>query len=180
MKRLILVPLIALTFAVGACSGDDGGSDDAPAGTTGEAMAKDEKPDEAMSGAEKQSKPEAAMKPGTGISTGESQFGEVLFDRDQRAIYYFDKEKTSTSECYGDCAVAWPPVLTDGEPKAFGNAEDKLLGATKRKDGQTQVTYDGRPLYYYVDEPAGQVLCHNVDQFGGLWLAVLPDGAPVS
>jgi hypothetical protein len=23
------------------------------------------------------------------------------------------------------------------------------------------------------------VLCHNVDEFGGLWLAVQPDGAPV-
>jgi predicted lipoprotein with Yx(FWY)xxD motif len=50
---------------------------------------------------------------------------------------------------------------------------------TERDDGTTQVTYDGRPLYYYVDEGPGQVLCHNVDEFGGLWLAVQPSGAPV-
>jgi hypothetical protein len=41
------------------------------------------------------------------------------------------------------------------------------------------VTYDGHPLYYY-DEPPGEVSCHNVDEFGGLWLAVQPNGQPVS
>lgn len=30
------------------------------------------------------------------------------------------------------------------------------------------------------DEPPGQVLCHNVDEFGGLWLVIEPDGEPVS
>ena len=46
-------------------------------------------------------------------------------------------------------------------------------------DGSTQVTYDGRPLYYYVDDPRGQILCHGVEEFGGVWLAVQPDGAAV-
>ncbi|MGH2953294.1 MAG: COG4315 family predicted lipoprotein [Solirubrobacterales bacterium] len=121
-----------------------------------------------------------SSKPGIEITTADSQFGDVLFDSDRRAIYYFDKESGPTSECYGDCAVAWPPVLTKGEPQAGGGAEAKLLGTTERDDGSTQVTYDGRPLYYYVDDPQGQILCHNVEEFGGLWLAVEPGGAPVS
>jgi predicted lipoprotein with Yx(FWY)xxD motif len=54
-----------------------------------------------------------------------------------------------------------------------------LLGRTKRRDGRYQVTYKGRPLYYYVSEPPGQVLCQNVDEFGGLWLVVRPDGRAV-
>jgi hypothetical protein len=37
----------------------------------------------------------------------------------------------------------------------------------------------GRPLYYYVGERAGQVLCQNVNEFGGLWLVVRPNGTAV-
>jgi predicted lipoprotein with Yx(FWY)xxD motif len=120
-----------------------------------------------------------SKKAGVEITTADSQFGSVLFDAGRRAIYYFDKESGSAPECYGDCAAAWPPVLTEGEPQASGDIEQRLLGTTERDDGSTQVTYDGRPLYYYVDDPPGEVLCHNVEEFGGLWLAVQPDGAPV-
>jgi predicted lipoprotein with Yx(FWY)xxD motif len=116
---------------------------------------------------------------GIEITTAGSQYGDVLFDADQRAIYYFDKESGPTSECYGDCAVAWPPVLTEGDPQAAGAADAGLLGTTPRDDGTTQVTYDGHPLYYYVDDPTGEVLCHNVEEFGGLWLAVQPSGEAV-
>ena len=42
-----------------------------------------------------------------------------------------------------------------------------------------QVTYSGHPLYYYVDDPPGEVLCHGVEEFGGLWLVVDPSGEAV-
>jgi predicted lipoprotein with Yx(FWY)xxD motif len=116
--------------------------------------------------------------PGTVIATGGSQFGEALFGGERQAIYYFDKESGERSECYGDCAEAWPPVLTEGDPVADGAVQTKLLGTTDRDDGTTQVTYAGRPLYYYVDDPPGEILCHNVEEFGGLWLAVQPSGDP--
>jgi predicted lipoprotein with Yx(FWY)xxD motif len=42
------------------------------------------------------------------------------------------------------------------------------------------VTYAGRPLYYYVgDKKPGQVLCQNVNEYGGLWLVMRPSGRPV-
>jgi predicted lipoprotein with Yx(FWY)xxD motif len=47
---------------------------------------------------------------------------------------------------------------------------------TRRRDGRRQVTYRGRPLYYYAHEGAGQVRCHNVDLNGGLWWVIGPDG----
>lgn len=47
------------------------------------------------------------------------------------------------------------------------------------RGGKRQVTYDGHPLYFYVDEAPGRVLCHNVLECGGLWLVVRPDGSPV-
>jgi len=51
-----------------------------------------------------------------------------------------------------------------------------LLGTTPRTDGSTQVTYAGHPLYYYAHEGKNVVTCHNVNEFGGLWLAVTPTG----
>jgi predicted lipoprotein with Yx(FWY)xxD motif len=118
----------------------------------------------------------AAEKPGTEIKVGQSQFGEILFDGDDQAIYLFDKEASAKSECYGACAEAWPPVLTKGEPVGAGGAKQSLLGTTKRDDGSVQVTYDGQPLYYYAHEGPGEVLCHGVNEFGGLWLVLGADG----
>ena len=115
---------------------------------------------------------------GTTITTGNSDFGPILFDSRNQAIYIWEVETTSTPECYGECAQAWPPVLTDGAPAATGAALPNLLGTTTRTDGSTQVTYNGHPLYYYVDEGPGEVKCHNVATHGGLWWVVQPDGSP--
>jgi len=114
--------------------------------------------------------------PGTVITTASSDFGEILFDGDQQAIYLFDKETTAEPECYDACATAWPPVLTTGAPVAAGAIAADLLGTTTRTEGTTQVTYAGHPLYYYVDEGPGEVKCHNVQGFDGLWLVVTPSG----
>ena len=102
----------------------------------------------------------------------------MLFDKTGQAIYLFDLETSPKPGCYGECAEAWPPVLTRGEPVASGQARAGLLGTTKRDDGTTQVTYDGHPLYFYAHEGKRQVLCHNIEEYGGLWLVVQPDGKP--
>lgn len=124
------------------------------------------------------STPPARAAAGIEVTTGPSDFGTMLFDARGQAIYLFDKERTSVPECYGDCASAWPPVLTDGSPQASGKARQALLGTTTREDGSTQVTYAGQPLYYYAHEGPGQVLCHDVREYGGLWLVVTPSGVP--
>lgn len=114
---------------------------------------------------------------GTVVKAAASQFGEILFDRGGQAIYLFDKETTAKPECYGECAQAWPPVLTDGEPFAAPGVRADRLGTTTRSNGSTQVTYAGHPLYYYAHEDVNEVLCHDEREFGGLWLAVTPSGA---
>jgi len=44
-----------------------------------------------------------------------------------------------------------------------------------------QVTYHGHPLYYYVgDRIPGQILCQNVEEFGGHWWVVSPDGRAIT
>ena len=120
--------------------------------------------------------PPAGTATGVTITTAGSDFGEVLFDGTGQAIYLFDKETTGVPDCYGDCAVAWPPVLTEGSPVAGAGTMTDLLGTMPRTDGSTQVTYAGHPLYYYAHEGKNVVTCHNVSEFGGLWLVVTPTG----
>jgi predicted lipoprotein with Yx(FWY)xxD motif len=174
MKRLLPpLTLLLLVLTLTACGDDDDEATPASDMPTEEAV---ESPATGGAGSGGAAVPERT---GVTITTADSQFGSILFDGDDRAIYYFDKEASEESECYGDCAEAWPPVLTEGEPEAGGAADVQLLGTTERDDDSTQVTYDGNPLYYYVDDPAGEALCHNVDEFGGLWLVVEPGGAAV-
>jgi predicted lipoprotein with Yx(FWY)xxD motif len=124
--------------------------------------------------------PTAARKrTGRVVKVVDSRFGRVLADAKGEAFYLFDKEQRGTSECYGDCAIAWPPVLTKGHPRAGRGATRSKLGTAKRRNGTRQVTYAGHPLYNYVQDSPGRILCQNVDEFGGLWLVVKPSGKPV-
>lgn len=122
--------------------------------------------------------PREDARSGTAITTGSSEFGTILFGPDRQAIYIWESEQSAKPECYGSCAEAWPPVLTDGRPQASDAADIDLLGTTKRRDGSTQVTYGGHPLYYYAHEGPGEVKCHNVATHGGLWWVVQSDGDP--
>lgn len=129
----------------------------------------------------RETSPTHSAKPRPGgqvVKVAGSDFGPMLFDASGQAIYLFDKETGSRPACYGACAEAWPPVLTAGAPEGQGKVRAALLGTTRRRDGSTQVTYAGHPLYYYAHEGKDQVLCHNVREYGGLWLVVTPGGEP--
>ena len=115
---------------------------------------------------------------GTKLVLRESQFGRILFNADRQAIYLFDKETTRTPQCHGECAVAWPPVYANGEPRLGRGLDADKLGTVKRRNGRKQITYGGHPLYYYAHEGPGQVLCHDVFQYDGLWLVVKRSGRP--
>jgi predicted lipoprotein with Yx(FWY)xxD motif len=167
MIRLIAIGAAAWALLLAGCGGDD----DDDSGATGAAATATSTTAEVGSA--------ASVGKGTTIQVSSSDYGQILFDGENRAIYLFDKEEGSSSECYGDCASAWPPVLTKSEPQAGNGVDAGRLGTSKRDDGTTQVTYAGHPLYYYAPEGPGQVLCQNVDEFGGLWLVVTPDGEPV-
>jgi predicted lipoprotein with Yx(FWY)xxD motif len=173
---LVLAAVAALVALAGGC-----GDDDEPAPTAAAPAETGAEESDAAEGAAQEagSKPERSKpRPGTKIKAASSQFGDVLFDDDDQAIYIFDKETSSESECYGECAKEWPPVLTEGRPKAKGAIVQSKLGTTRRDGGQMQVTYDRQPLYYYYDEGPTEVRCHNVPGFGGLWLALTPEGEP--
>lgn len=131
---------------------------------------------------QQQPKVEEAAQPaaGTIITTGNSEFGPMLFNDQGQAIYIWELEESAKPECYDDCATAWPPVLTNGQPQASGDVNKELLGTTARTDGSTQVTYNGHPLYYYAHEKPGEVKCHNISTHGGLWWVIQPNGVRAS
>jgi predicted lipoprotein with Yx(FWY)xxD motif len=118
---------------------------------------------------------------GASVKVMNTRYGRMLFDGRGRALYLFTRESgSSASRCYGECAAAWPPFFTRGKPHAGSGARASLLGTTRRRDGRTQVTYRGQPLYYYVtDRKPGQVTCQNVAEFGGTWLVVSPGGQAI-
>jgi predicted lipoprotein with Yx(FWY)xxD motif len=114
----------------------------------------------------------------TRITAGDSNFGRMIWAPGDQAIYMFDQDGRNKSRCYGRCARAWPPVLTKGRPKAGRGVDADLLGTTRRRNGERQVTYDGRPLYTYAHEGSDEVLCHDVRLNGGLWWVLSPAGEP--
>ena len=119
----------------------------------------------------------AAAQSRSTVTARSSSYGTILFDGRGFALYAFTKDAGGRSACSGACAKAWPPFLVSGRASAAAGVERSLLGTTRRSDGRLQVTYAGRPLYYYVgDRKPLVVLCQNVTEFGGVWLVVRPDG----
>ncbi len=169
MRLALLAPVCALLLLAGCGDDDDDAAGTGP-GTTadGSAMKKE-------GGAMKEGG-DAMKAHGTTITIGDSEFGDMLFDANDQAIYIFENDPKGETACYGECAAAWPPVYTDGKPKAGAGVREALLGTVKRRNGRLQVTYAGKPLYFYAHEGPGQVLCHNVNLNGGLWWVVGPDG----
>jgi predicted lipoprotein with Yx(FWY)xxD motif len=111
------------------------------------------------------------------VTARSSTYGRILFDGRGFVVYAFTRDPRGRSVCSGTCATAWPPYLVKGRARAAAGVKSSKLGTTKRADGKLQVTYAGRPLYYYIgDRKPGQILCQNVKEFGGIWLVVRANG----
>jgi predicted lipoprotein with Yx(FWY)xxD motif len=121
----------------------------------------------------------AAQSAAASVATGATKLGTVLVDGKGRTLYLFEKDKGGASSCYGACASIWPP-LTSAAGVAAGGLPAAKLGATKRKDGTTEVTYAGHPLYTYAgDAKPGQVRGQGLDQFGAEWYVLAPSGQKI-
>ena len=85
------------------------------------------------------------------------------FGGDDRAIYYFEGDTERVLWRVRRGLAAGPD--RGRSPGRLAPRPDSL----ERPSGTTaqQVTHDGHPLYYYVDDPKGEVACHNVSEFGG-------------
>jgi predicted lipoprotein with Yx(FWY)xxD motif len=112
------------------------------------------------------------------VLASDSGLGPILVGPDGLTLYMFVNDGPGESACYDSCANNWPPLLVEGEPIAGDGLDQGLLGTTERNDGTLQITYNGMPLYYYVqDSAAGDTAGQGV---GGAWYVVNPAGEAVT
>ena len=122
---------------------------------------------------------DAASGPAT-VSTARTGLGRIITDGRGRTLYLFEKDTSTTSTCDAACASYWPPLTTAGTPLAGEGASAGEVGTTERDDGQTEVTYNGHPLYYYVgDSKPGDTTGQGLDLFGAEWDALSPAGTKI-
>ena len=121
---------------------------------------------------------------GTAVAAGQNaKLGSILVDSKGMTLYVFANDAMNTSNCTGSCATVWPPLLTNGAPTAGTGVNASLLGTIKRADGGTQVTYNGLPLYTFVnDKVPGNATGQGVQSFfvinsAGMTITTMPAAA---
>ncbi len=98
---------------------------------------------------------------------GDSKLGKVLTDGQGMTLYTFDKDSTGVSQCYEQCAKAWPPLQAAEGAMAAGD-----YSVVKREDGGMQWAYKGQPLYTWVkDSQPGDTTGDGVK---GVWHVAKP------
>lgn len=123
----------------------------------------------------------AAVDTATVSTAMKDPYGAYLVDKAGYSLYLFKADvQGKKSNCYEACANAWPPLLTQGDPEATGRADEALLDSIERKNGSRQVTYNGWPLYYFIqDKEPGATQGQDVEGFGAEWYLVTPTGDAV-
>jgi predicted lipoprotein with Yx(FWY)xxD motif len=109
------------------------------------------------------------------IATSVPRMGNVVTDSKGWVLYRFDKDKASPSKsnCVGDCAKLWPPLLADDTLELSGLSASKV-DTVERADGGLQVTIAGWPVYRYIgDKKPGTWKGQNV---GGAWFVIDKEG----
>ena len=107
--------------------------------------------------------------------------GRILVDSRGRSLYLFKKDTGGKSRCSGNCAVNWPPLLATGRPVAGSGIQSSKLSTTRRSDGETQVVYNGHPLYRFIaDTKPGSTNGEGLSAFGARWFVVSPAGNQIS
>lgn len=79
---------------------------------------------------------------------------ESTTGEDPLTVYVFKKDipGSGSSACDASCAKTWPPLLLTDGATVHGDGVTGKLAQLTRSDGTVQVTYDGAPLYFYIDD----------------------------
>ncbi len=96
--------------------------------------------------------------------------GDVLVDSQGAALYSPDQEAGGEVLCTDACASVWLPLTLAGDDRPSGPSEISAeLGVVTRPDGAEQVTYEGKPLYTFVEDPEPRTVTGDgfMDIFAG-------------
>jgi predicted lipoprotein with Yx(FWY)xxD motif len=99
--------------------------------------------------------------------SGDTSKGKALVDVNGMTLYVFDRDATGKSNCNGQCAVNWPPLIADTDAKTSGS-----FSFVTRDDGRKQWAYKGKPLYSWSkDKNPGDV---TGDGINSVWHVAAP------
>lgn len=99
--------------------------------------------------------------------TMDTAMGPVLADAKGMTLYVFDKDEPGKSNCAGECAQNWPPLMAASGAMASGD-----WTVVDRADGGKQWAYKGKPLYLWVkDMKPGDTTGEGVR---GIWHVAKP------
>jgi len=159
-KALLTAGVGVIALALAACGSSSSSSTSAPATTTGGAATGGGTPVAAV---------HLAMNP--------SLHHTILVNKNGMTLYYLTGETSSHLLCTSkQCLKFWPPVyLPSGATTtaAVKGISGSKFGTVMRPGGKLQVTYNGWPLYTFVeDTSAGQDKGEKVTNFGGTWLVI--------
>ena len=106
------------------------------------------------------------------VSTAKStKFGKVLVSG--KTLYTLKANQTA---CTAACLAVWPElVLPKGVSKATAGSgvSKSKLGSISRPGGVRQVTYGGKPLYYFVGDSGPGSVTGNISDTWGKWSDVV-------
>jgi predicted lipoprotein with Yx(FWY)xxD motif len=116
--------------------------------------------------------------PGAFVSLGSvPELGLVLVDSRGFTLYASAEETDRRPACYAACNRIWLPLLTAGAPQPSNGTAAAKLGTVRRRDGKTQVTYAGHPLYSFVpDRGPGEARGNGFLSYGKRWHALEGSG----
>jgi predicted lipoprotein with Yx(FWY)xxD motif len=101
--------------------------------------------------------------------------GSFLVGPTGMTLYTLSSDTATGSVCTGGCLAVWPPlqIAPGGSISGPAGASGTFSTIKRADNGMTQVTYEGRPLYYFAHDTApGQTNGSGIKAFGGVWHVV--------
>ncbi|MFD4420805.1 hypothetical protein ACFWN7_04775 [Agromyces sp. NPDC058484] len=147
-------------------------------GCTGPAAEEPEEPADGGTSVETEAPDTGSMETDALLTTADSDLGEIVVDGEGMTVYMFDSDTQGgdASTCEGQCATNWPAVTADSDDPAVEGVTGEI-GTITGVDGETQVTLNGWPLYYFAgDSAAGDT---NGQGVGGVWWVLTPAGEKI-
>lgn len=111
----------------------------------------------------------------------DAALGSILTDKHGHTLYYFVNDAVSVANCTGGCEKVWPVFNVDNlSAEKLGEGLNISDFGSITTSGKKQLTYKGRPLYYYaplvngtnVREASGATQGENAMN---VWFVAKPD-----
>jgi predicted lipoprotein with Yx(FWY)xxD motif len=106
------------------------------------------------------------------IKANVKSYSAVLENSAHHTYYLLTTEKGGKVHCKGTCATNWLPLLVKSSVKsvAWGFGVHGAIGFVKRTSTKKQVTYNGYPIYTFIEDGADRTT--GIVGDGGTWYLV--------